>query len=258
MKKPTEAGEPVGHSLEIHKMHNATLNVTEQNSKPTMSSLELLDVINVSRDEHGQSAIRRNDFHARVADELEGEFYETFVIPAGPSGGRPSQGFLLNHDQCLLVSMRESKAVRRSVLAKLKQKEQPFQLPKSMAEALRLAADQAEQIEEQQRQIEQARPSVEFVERYVSADSGNKGFRQVAKLLKANERDLRAFLADHKIMYRLGGEWMPYQNHIDAGRFVVKAGVAENEHAFNTAKFTPKGINWLASLWETSSMEGVA
>lgn len=93
--------------------------ITESH-KPTMSSLELLDVINVSRDEHGQGAIRRNDFHARVADELEGEFYETFVIPAGPSGGRPSQGFLLNHDQCLLVSMRESKAVRRSVLTKIK------------------------------------------------------------------------------------------------------------------------------------------
>lgn len=138
------------------------------------------------------------------------------------------------------------------------QSQPAFQVPQSMAEALRLAADQAEQIEEQQRQIEQARPSVEFVERYVSADSGNKGFRQVAKLLKANERELRAFLSDHKIMYRLSGEWMPYQNHIDAGRFVVKTGVAENEHAFNTAKFTPKGINWLASLWNGQRSEVAA
>lgn len=133
-----------------------------------------------------------------------------------------------------------------------------FQVPQSMAEALRLAADQAEQIEQQQAVIEQARPSVEFVERYVSADSGNKGFRQVAKLLNAKEPALRAFLCDHKIMYRLGGEWMPYQNHIDSGRFVVKTGVAENEHAFNTAKFTPKGINWLASLWNGQSQEVAA
>lgn len=95
----------------------------------TMSSLELLDVINASRHEHGQSAIRRNDFHARVVDELEGEFYETFVIPAGPSGGRPSQGFRLNHDQCLLVAMRESKTVRRSVLEKIKAIESGNALP---------------------------------------------------------------------------------------------------------------------------------
>lgn len=98
-------------------------------------------------------------------------------------------------------------------------------------------------------QYEKARPMVEFVDRYVSADSGNKGFRQVAKLLNAKEPVLRAFLQDNRVMYRLGGEWMPYQNHIDAGRFVVKTGVAENEHAFNSAKFTPKGVNWLAGIW---------
>lgn len=224
--------------------------------KPTMSSLDLLELVNESRLEHEQSAIRRNDFHARVADELDGEFYETFVIPAGPSGGRPSQGFYLTTDQCMLVSMRESKAVRRSVLEKLKQKGQPYQIPQTMSEALRLAADQQDQIEEQQRQIEQAKPAVEFVEQYVSADSGNKGFRQVAKLLKAKEPTLRAFLCDQKIMYRLGGEWMPYQNHIDAGRFVVKTGVAENEHAYNTAKFTAKGVNWLAGLWAQHQLGG--
>lgn len=132
-----------------------------------------------------------------------------------------------------------------------------FEVPTTLSGALRLAADQADQIEQQQRQIDQAKPAVEFVEHYVSADSGNKGFRQVAKLLQAKEPALRAFLRDHKIMYQLGGEWMPYQNHIDAGRFVVKTGVAENEHAYNTAKFTPKGVNWIAGLWAQAQL-GVA
>lgn len=130
-----------------------------------------------------------------------------------------------------------------------------FHVPQTMSEALRLAADQADQIEQQQRQLEQAKPAVDYVERYVSADSGDKGFRQVAKLLKAKEPALRAFMRDHKIMYQLGGEWMPYQNHIDAGRFVVKTGVAENEHAYNTAKFTPKGVNWIAGLWAQYMLE---
>ena len=116
-------------------------------NQPTMSSIELLDMVNASREENGESPIRRNDFHARVADELAGEFYETFVIPSGPGGGRPSQGFRLNHDQCLLVSMRESKAVRRSILKKLKALEgnQDHALPQTLPEALRLAADMAEQ-----------------------------------------------------------------------------------------------------------------
>lgn len=115
-------------------------------------------------------------------------------------------------------------------------------IPQTYAEALRLAADQAEQ-------LALAAPKVEFVDRYVTADSGSKGFRQVAKLLNANEKAFRAFLSDSKIMYKLGGEWMPYQCHADAGRFEVKGGVADNDHVYNSALFTPKGINWIAGLW---------
>lgn len=63
-------------------------------------------------------------------------------------------------------------------------------VPQTMAEALRLAADQAEQIEQQQLVIEQQKPAEEFVESYVHAD-GLLGFRQVAKLLGANERKFR-------------------------------------------------------------------
>ena len=118
-----------------------------------------------------------------------------------------------------------------------------------MAQALRLAAEQAEQLEAQQKQLVLAEPKVAYVDRYVAAN-GAMGFRQVAKLLQANEHEFRAWLQDEKIMYRLGGEWAAYQNHIDAGRFVVKAGVAaRNEHAFSSTRFTPKGVNWAAGEW---------
>ena len=122
-------------------------------------------------------------------------------------------------------------------------------VPQTMAQALRLAADQAEQLDAQRQQLALAAPKVEYVDRYVAAN-GSMGFRQVAKLLQANEHEFRAWLQDAKIMYRLGNEWTAYQNHIEAGRFVVRAGVATaNEHAFNTTKFTPKGVEWIAGLW---------
>lgn len=122
-------------------------------------------------------------------------------------------------------------------------------LPQTMAQALRLAAEQAEHIEVQEAQLREAAPKVEYVDRYVAAN-GAKGFRQVAKLLNANEPDFRLFLQEKKIMYRLGNEWTAYQNHIDSGRFVVKTGVAtRNEHAFSTTKFTPKGVEWIAGEW---------
>ncbi len=144
-----------------------------------------------------------------------------------------------------------STQLRRRVVARWQELEAQAVpvVPRTIAQALRLAAEQAERIEEQQAALALAAPKAEYVDRYVAAN-GAKGFRQVAKLLDANEHEFRAWLQDEKIMYRLGGEWTAHQCHIDAGRFVVKTGVAHaNEHAFNVTKFTPKGVNWIAGLW---------
>ena len=107
-------------------------------------------------------------------------------------------------------------------------------------------------------QLAIAAPKVAFVDSYVDS-TGLKGFRQVAKLLKANEARLREFLAEKKIMYRLGGDWAAYQSHIDAGRFDVKAGEnSVNKHAFTSTLFTSKGIEWLAGLWAVHGLNGGA
>ncbi|MGL4518061.1 MAG: phage antirepressor KilAC domain-containing protein [Shewanella sp.] len=131
--------------------------------------------------------------------------------------------------------------------------QQAPKLPKSFSQALQLAADQAKVIEDQQAAIALAAPKVEFVDRYVES-KGNKGFRQVAKLLKAKENEFRAYLSVNKILYRLGGEWAPYQCHIDAGRFEVSTGTA-NDHAYNAARFTPKGVEWIAGLWAVHQLK---
>lgn len=122
-------------------------------------------------------------------------------------------------------------------------------LPRTFAEALRLAADQQDVITAQAEQLAAAAPAVEFVERYADA-TGTKGFRQVCKLLGANEAQFREFLIEERIMYRLGGELTPHAPHIDAGRFCVKTGTAQvNGHAYNAARFTPKGVTWAAGEW---------
>lgn len=130
-------------------------------------------------------------------------------------------------------------------------------VPQSLSEALRLAADQAEQIEQQQALIEQQKPAVAFVENYVQAD-GLMGFRQVAKLLGANERKFKQMLLDRDVMYYLGGSLTPKAQHIEAGRFEVKTGTGSNDHAFTQAKFTPKGVQWIAGLWAAESMQSLA
>lgn len=220
--------------------------------KPTMSSREIAEIVE-----------SRHDNVKRTMETLKDKGLISFTQSEEKTSGRPATVYHVGKRDSYVIVAQLCPEFTARLVDRWQELERQvagpaFQIPQTMAQALRLAADQAEKIEQQQREIEHARPAVEFVGRYVSADSGNKGFRQVAKLLEANERELRAFLRDNRIMYQLGGEWMPYQNHIDAGRFVVKTGVAENEHAYNTAKFTPKGVSWLAALWSQSGLRGAA
>lgn len=226
-----------------------------ENVARTMSSIKLRELINTERESAGEPQVRNDHFLARVEDELgdELEGVQKFFTPVH---GNQVATYSLTLDQCVLVGMRESKAVRRSVLKKIKDLESRtlIQVPQSLSAALRLAADQAEHIEQQAHALAIAAPKVEFVDNYVEG-TGLKGFRQVAKLLKANEAEFRLFLEDKKIMYRLGGEWMPFGINIGAKRFEVKTGQADSGHAFNTAKFTPKGIAWVAEQWAQHKLE---
>ncbi|HEK1684083.1 TPA: phage antirepressor KilAC domain-containing protein [Pseudomonas putida] len=235
----------------------APQNANHENVARTMSSFDLLVLVNEARMQNGETEVRRADFTARCKDELDGEYYETFVVKN--SRGPASEGLMLTKDQCMLISMRESKAVRRSVLDRLNAAESPrviATLPNfaDPVAAARAWADEMEQKQIAQHALAIAAPKVDFVDRYVES-TGLKGFRQTAKLLRANEARFREFLLDKKIMYRMGGEWQAYQQHIDAGRFEVKTDTAENGHAFNQTKFTPKGVTWVAGLWAQYNLE---
>jgi len=147
----------------------------------------------------------------------------------------------------LLAAMTENGKAARQDAIDMKV-EQQYQIPQTYAAALLEAGRIAMELEQSQAQLAIAAPKAEFVDRYVES-TGNLGFRQVAKLLKVKETDLREFLIGNKVMYRLAGVMTPYSEHIDAGRFVVKAGMAEHgdsSHAYSQAKFTPKGVEWLA------------
>lgn len=114
--------------------------------------------------------------------------------------------------------------------------------------AVIMLEDLDRQLKESKQQLSIAAPKAEFVDKYVQS-TGNLGFRQVSKLLKVKETELRDFLIGNKVMYRLAGVMTPYADHIGAGRFVVKAGMAEHgdsSHACSQAKFTPKGVEWIA------------
>lgn len=215
--------------------------LTEMGATLTMSSREIAELT-----EKAHKHVLR-DARKMLAEIHSAENWAQYQ----DASGRTLPMLLLDKEETLCLVAGYNAALRMKIIRRLKELEaqQKPVLPQSFAEALRLAADQQEQIEQQAAALAIAAPKVEFVDRYVEA-SGLKGFRQVAKLLRANEARFREFLADQRIMYRLGGEWVPYQQHIDAGRFEVKTGSSDGGHAFNQAKFTPKGVNWIANLWQ--------
>lgn len=189
------------------------------------------------------------------------------VRPFETAGGMQDRTIaFLNEDQAtlLLTYLRNNVIVRAfkvhlvKAFSALKKAATPA-IPMTYAAALRIAADQAEQIEQQQAALALAAPKVEFVDRYVESSTGAKGFRQVCKLLGAKEPEFREFLETRKIMYRLNGEWTAYAYHLDVGRFEVKTGTAAvSDHAYAATKFTPKGIAWISTLWAQRNDRGVA
>ena len=214
----------------------------------TMSSLEIAELTS-KRHDHVMRDIRKmlDDLGRNDCPQIWGEYKD--------QTGRMLPMIMLGKEESMCLVAGYNAKLRMAIIKRWQELElmQAPQLPQSFAQALQLAADQAKVIEDQQAAITLAAPKVEFVDRYVES-KGNKGFRQVAKLLKAKENEFRAYLSVNKILYRLGGEWAPYQCHIDAGRFEVSTGTA-NEHAYNAARFTPKGVEWIAGLWAVHQLK---
>ena len=214
-------------------------------AQPTMSSIELLALINQARAAFNEPEVRRNQFNARVEDELEGTHYKKTVVTN--ENGTESIVFELTQDQCMLVSMRESKAVRRWVLDKLK----AMGVPQTMAQALRLAADQAEKIEQQQAQLALAAPKVNFFDKVVERTTLMTA-TQVAQKLGMSAIKLNKLLDELDVYSlnvkraRIFKQWV-----IDKGLGELK----QTELGYSQPLFTTAGEAWIV---ERLTSEGVA
>lgn len=118
-------------------------------------------------------------------------------------------------------------------------------IPQTYAEALQLAADQARQLEHQAKQIEAAKPAVEFHARVGSVPDDAHTLDETAKLLKAGPRKLRQWMKDNKIL-RLDGT--PYQEYMNRGYFVVIEKTIDIGHGYKLhaqTYVTGKGLQFL-------------
>jgi len=129
--------------------------------------------------------------------------------------------------------------------------QQQFKIPTTLSGALKLAYEQAEQIEAQQLLIEKQKPAVAFLDNYVEAKS-SKCLSDVAKILNHKPQAFIAMLNADGVIFKRSGVWVPYQNHIDAGRFTVKTGESGG-HCYEQTRVEPVGIAWLATKYGNAS-----
>ncbi|MBI0016397.1 MULTISPECIES: phage antirepressor KilAC domain-containing protein [unclassified Commensalibacter] len=122
-----------------------------------------------------------------------------------------------------------------------------FQIPQSYPEALRLAADQAEQIKE-------LKPKADGFDRIAAAD-GSLCITDVAKNLQMGPKELFFYLNSHEWIYRRTGNknWLAYQDKIKQGLLehkVTEVSLSDGTGRISEqVRITPKGLTRLSEMF---------
>ncbi|MEN8641081.1 phage antirepressor [Pseudomonas sichuanensis] len=179
----------------------------------TMDTTELLALVNESRAAFGEGSVRHNDFVARCKDELDGEHYETFVVQN--LNNTQSEGLRLTVDQCKLVAMRESKGVRRRVLARLNELEGQQARPMTQAELIAASANQLVAIERQQAEqrvaLERVEDRTAKLEQVRYLDSVPSGFETITSIRdRINHRHGLPVWVVNAVMREVSGAPLPF------------------------------------------------
>lgn len=220
--------------------------MNKNSSVLTMSSREIADLVE-----------SRHDSVKRTIERLQdkGLIQLTPMVEVKNHLGQVVTEYqLIKRDTYVVVAQLSPEFTARLVdrWQELENKQMP-QIPQTLSEALRLAADQAEQIERQNLLLEQQRPKVEFVQRYVEVGT-TKSLRETAKILRVPERAMIDCLVGDGLLFRQSGNLLPYQKYHAKGLFDVKTGTTEHGHNYTQTRVTSKGIEYIASRYASELM----
>lgn len=180
----------------------------------TVNARELHEFLEVGRD-------FSNWIKQRIENYSFQEGLDFTTELAKSNGGRPSIEYFISIDMAKELSMLQNsekgKLARKYFIEMEKKAKQVFQVPKTFADALRLAADQQEKIEQQEKLLLEQKPKVDFANDVLgSSDVIDIG--KVAKVLHkgVGRNKLFEILRDKKILQQNN---IPYQTYIDRGYF---------------------------------------
>lgn len=216
-----------------------------ENVARTMSSREIAELTGKRHDN-----VTR-DILAMLADlKVDALRYEDIYRDAR---NREQVQYLLDreHVDCLLTGY--SAPLRMKVIRRWHELEQQApKIPQTLPEALRLAADLADQNNSLRLVVQEQQPKVEALER-IAASSGTMCLTDAAKHLGVRRAALIQWMKEHRWIYRREGcaHWLAYQPRQQNGLLdhkVTVIGVQENgdRRLASQVRVTPKGLALLA------------
>ena len=239
----------------------------DQTAGPCMESLlpvQTTDGVNTvnARSLHAVLGVGRDYstwFKGRVAQY---KFAEGVDFTALPQSGEPANnGFQTAIEHHISLDMAKELAMvennvagrtaRRYFIAAEKRLREVVELPQTYLEAL-----EAHVISERKRLALEAeakplRLKAAFTDAVIST-ADTMDMATAAQKLDMGRNRLFSQLRHHRVLIGKGERWnLPYQTHIDAGHFVVRAGIhdrPDGPHNHSSLRVTPKGLVYLHGL----------
>lgn len=227
------------------------------NKNLTMTSREIAELVDSRHDKVKQSIERLADKGVIGLPPL-GEYLDAL--------GRPAKQYVFSGEQGKRDSIVVVAQLSPEFTARLVDRWQelearvaaPFLIPQSLPDALRLAADLADQKAQAEAALAIAAPKASALDRIATAD-GSLCLTDAAKELQVRPKDLIAWLSCNQWIYKRAGStnWIGYQDRIQSGLLEHKANIiidAEGrERVRDQVRVTGKGVARLATLLQAEA-----
>lgn len=221
---------------------NELISIRENKGKQVVSARELYNKLGLSNGQFSRwakSNILDNPFSA------ENEDWVGFDIDVEGNKVRDYALVISFAKKIAMMSKSEIGDKIRDYFLECEKKSQLY-IPQTYSEALMLAAKQAEEIENQQKQITTMKPKAEYFDELVDRN-GLTNFRDTAKLLGVSEKALIFLLIDKKYIYRdQKGKLKPVAKHV--GNYLELKEWAKGEKAGTQTLVTAKGRDHFLKL----------
>jgi anti-repressor protein len=208
--------------------------IQEKDGNQVVSARELSEALEIKKDFTNWIKAQIESL-GLVVDEDFSPFW------ARSEAGRNVSDYALTMETAKHISMasrtEKGRSVRNYFIACEKKLSTAMAVPQNLPEALRLAADLADK-------NQKLLPKAEVFDRFMDS-TGVKSVGVVAKEIGLGRTRLFKLLKDYSVLMKNN---IPYQQHIDAGHFVVKEipfKMGEINNNYSQTFFTPKGEAWL-------------